>query len=390
MMKKIEFKDLPMMTTPVSSDNLNDLQDNVESAIIPTKLTSVSASEPASPSIGDIYYNINDNKLYTYTADNTWDAGVSPSLDSFYINLENESLYYYNGASLVAIHMIDDGASGIDTLPIGIIIPYAGSSTSPYIPNDWLPCDGRAISRTDYSDLYTIVGDTYGSGDGSLTFNLPNIENITVNVGDSTVNIGYWIKTFKSSGVSATVRNVKTTSTTDTYACDYVNNVTNNVVFDYTCTADENSVTVPNLNIEQDGKIYHIDIIGSIISDSSTEFNIHLVPNNQSSFTTSRAVMIMNNGGTIAPLGNNNVGNFIIARAAANGRCLLNVWLAFHLNFLQANSQGCSAPNIAGGNYIMAHTWAMVNVDDDVITSFTLKPSVGKFQANTRIIITKQ
>jgi microcystin-dependent protein len=38
-----------------------------------------------------------------------------------------------------------------------------------------LLCDGSAVSRTDYADLYSVIGDTYGAGDGSTTFNLPNL-----------------------------------------------------------------------------------------------------------------------------------------------------------------------------------------------------------------------
>lgn len=388
-MKKIEFKDLPTMTTPVSSDNLNDLQDNVENAIIPTKLVSVSASEPANPSIGDIYYNINDNKLYTYTTDNTWDAGVSPSLDSFYINLENESLYYYNGTSLVAIHMIDDSASGVDTLPIGIIIPYAGSSTSPYIPNDWLPCDGRAISRTDYSDLYTIIGETYGSGDGSLTFNLPNIENITVNVGDSTVNIGYWIKTFKSSGVSATVNNAKTTSTTDTYSCTYINNITNNIIANANIVQQSNSFSFNNTDIDQD-TVYNFYITGSVIYDSTQEFNIHVTFNSQSSFNVTRVIITQNRGGTISSVANNDLAKPIFARAMTNGRFFINGQFIISDGYVQCNSQGCSAPGIPTSNFIQAIVWGMNNVSASNITKVTVSTSVGKFDAGSICVITKQ
>lgn len=42
-------------------------------------------------------------------------------------------------------------------------------------PEGWLICDGRAISRTDYRDLFDAIGTTWGSGDGSSTFNLPDL-----------------------------------------------------------------------------------------------------------------------------------------------------------------------------------------------------------------------
>lgn len=59
-----------------------------------------------------------------------------------------------------------------DTFPIGAITSYAGSTA----PTNWLICDGRAISRVTYSDLFNAIGTTYGSGDGNTTFNLPNLK----------------------------------------------------------------------------------------------------------------------------------------------------------------------------------------------------------------------
>lgn len=46
-------------------------------------------------------------------------------------------------------------------------------------PSGWLFCDGSAISRTTYSDLFSAIGTTFGTGDGSTTFNLPNFKGRT-------------------------------------------------------------------------------------------------------------------------------------------------------------------------------------------------------------------
>lgn len=56
--------------------------------------------------------------------------------------------------------------------PTGVISAFAGSSA----PTNWLLCDGSAVSRTTYADLFSLFGTTYGSGDGSTTFNLPNLK----------------------------------------------------------------------------------------------------------------------------------------------------------------------------------------------------------------------
>jgi microcystin-dependent protein len=53
------------------------------------------------------------------------------------------------------------------------ILLYAGTDE----PEGWLICDGRAVSRETYADLYGEIGDFYGSGDGSTTFNLPDYTN---------------------------------------------------------------------------------------------------------------------------------------------------------------------------------------------------------------------
>lgn len=59
---------------------------------------------------------------------------------------------------------------GGDTLPIGAITQFSGSVA----PTNWLFCNGQAVSRTTYSELFGVIGTTYGEGDGSTTFNLPD------------------------------------------------------------------------------------------------------------------------------------------------------------------------------------------------------------------------
>jgi microcystin-dependent protein len=56
-------------------------------------------------------------------------------------------------------------------LPPGIIAPFAGATA----PGGWLVADGSAQSRTTFAALFAIVGTTFGAGDGSTTFNLPDL-----------------------------------------------------------------------------------------------------------------------------------------------------------------------------------------------------------------------
>ena len=58
----------------------------------------------------------------------------------------------------------------------GVVQLFAGSSA----PNGWLICNGQAVSRTTYAALFAVIGTTYGAGNGSTTFNIPNLVNKTV------------------------------------------------------------------------------------------------------------------------------------------------------------------------------------------------------------------
>lgn len=63
------------------------------------------------------------------------------------------------------------GQSKANGVPIATVVDFAGSNA----PDKWLLCFGQSISRTEYSSLFSIIGTTYGSGDGSTTFNLPDL-----------------------------------------------------------------------------------------------------------------------------------------------------------------------------------------------------------------------
>lgn len=81
-------------------------------------------------------------------------------------------------ASTTELNYTDGVTSSIQTqidalLPKGMISPFAGSSAS--VPTGWLLCNGSAVSRTTYSALFAVIGTTYGVGDNSTTFNVPDL-----------------------------------------------------------------------------------------------------------------------------------------------------------------------------------------------------------------------
>lgn len=64
-----------------------------------------------------------------------------------------------------------DSAAVSVLMPTSTILPYAGSAA----PTGYFLCDGSAKSRTTYAGLFAIIGTTYGVGDGSTTFNIPDL-----------------------------------------------------------------------------------------------------------------------------------------------------------------------------------------------------------------------
>ncbi len=78
--------------------------------------------------------------------------------------------YDFSGANL----------TGIEGIPTATIVPWSSSS----VPTGFLECNGQAVSRSTYSALFAIVGTTYGAGDGSSTFLVPDLQD-NVAVGKS-------------------------------------------------------------------------------------------------------------------------------------------------------------------------------------------------------------
>lgn len=64
-----------------------------------------------------------------------------------------------------------NGLVSVGAVATGGMVEFGGGSS--LVPIGWLECDGTAISRDTYADLFNIIGVTYGDGDGSTTFNLP-------------------------------------------------------------------------------------------------------------------------------------------------------------------------------------------------------------------------
>ena len=160
--------DYPSTETPIDADALNNIEDGIEESHN-IQLLAVTNTAPSECAEGDKYFDITTKLIYTATGTDTWgETGETPIYDILYIVLDEQTTYTYNGTDLVSV---GGGAGGGGSLPTGSITMFAGLSA----PNGYLLCDGSAISRTTYSALFNAIGTAYGAGDGSTTFNLPNL-----------------------------------------------------------------------------------------------------------------------------------------------------------------------------------------------------------------------
>jgi microcystin-dependent protein len=103
---------------------------------------------------------------YTY-------VDTKANMDSWDGTLESGAPTWETDTKNLKVH---DGSTAHSSLgyflPPGMMAPYATTSA----PDGWLACDGSAVSRTTYAALFDAIGTTWGVGDGSTTFNLPDLQ----------------------------------------------------------------------------------------------------------------------------------------------------------------------------------------------------------------------
>ena len=130
------------------------------------------------------------NALFKYLGDQifyTQNGGI-PSYNAVYdyipgrVVLYDNNLYkciQANGASSTVVAPTDSTywsqipiyADLSDFMPTGVVLPFGGST----VPNGWLLANGAAVSRSGNARLFSVYGTTFGAGDGSTTFNLPDL-----------------------------------------------------------------------------------------------------------------------------------------------------------------------------------------------------------------------
>lgn len=162
-----------------------------------------------------------------------------------------------SGAGVTGLQIgVDPSNNGIlisDNLT-GLISAFANSSA----PNGWLACDGSAISRTTYARLFTAIGTTWGVGDGSTTFNLPDLR-------------GAFLRGSGSHGT-------ETMADTNAFAGPSVGSFENDQIQDFVIKLTHNAGTISAIVTEEHGtadtnKIKYASTSGGAERTLSSSFN---------------------------------------------------------------------------------------------------------------------
>jgi len=121
---------------------------------------------------------------YVVSASTDWNVIVSNFAEIWKGTTEGDMDYYASATGKTRLAVGDEGqvltvVSGVPAwavgVPAGAILDFGGTS----IPTGFLGCDGSAVSRVTYAALFSAIGTTWGAGDGSTTFNVPDFRRRT-------------------------------------------------------------------------------------------------------------------------------------------------------------------------------------------------------------------
>jgi len=103
-------------------------------------------------------------------------ADVNFAAVHYWLRVEINENGNYRELSYTALASVPyaEAATNAVEMPAGMIVPYGGEN----IPEGWLLCDGREVSRSDYGNLYKAIGTVWGAGNNTTTFNLPDMRGV--------------------------------------------------------------------------------------------------------------------------------------------------------------------------------------------------------------------
>lgn len=100
-------------------------------------------------------------------------ADVNFAAVYYWMKIEIEEGSEYREVSFAQLPSTPYSEVSHNSFSAGMILPFAGPAEN--IPAGWLLCDGRPVNRSEYGNLYDAIGVSWGTGDGSTTFNIPDL-----------------------------------------------------------------------------------------------------------------------------------------------------------------------------------------------------------------------
>lgn len=157
-------------TSPTNSDLVNEGDDNLRD--IKQGVQGRMDREHVWPSSQSSTNQGGIHRYITFQAQTSTPALVSASntqVGCLFVNTNNSLMYENSAGSVVTVIGGATDTSGL--IPAGVFMPYGGTNT----PDGWIACTGGAVSRTTYARLFNAIGTIWGTGDGSTTFNVPDM-----------------------------------------------------------------------------------------------------------------------------------------------------------------------------------------------------------------------
>ncbi len=168
---KSDMKGLIVQGAASQTANLLELQNSAGTALVSVTSAGVLSSAVATGTAPFIVASTTQvANLNAATAGNASTVTTNANLTGVVTSTGNATAIADAALSIAKTSGLQAALDAI--IPTGMMAPYGGASA----PSGWLLCDGTAVSRSTYSTLFTALSTSYGAGDGTTTFNLPDLQ----------------------------------------------------------------------------------------------------------------------------------------------------------------------------------------------------------------------
>jgi microcystin-dependent protein len=151
---------------------INNAAQTAGDADVYLNMSSISSTVPVFQAdyAGEAVFKIGKHRIELPNKTKTQRDSITPAQGSI-LYIEESPATRFTG-----VHIKKAAGWELLSIPAGVTLPYAGSN----IPEGYLICDGSAVLRTTYATLFAAIGTTWGSGNGTTTFNVPDLRRRTI------------------------------------------------------------------------------------------------------------------------------------------------------------------------------------------------------------------